>query len=126
MIRLYGVIALIMVILGLGLGCKYYYDSTQAKIELLTADNATLSIIVERQEETITEINSLIKLREEASAEIQGQLQESEVMLNTLRLKLTDHNLTKIAIKKPNLLEDIINNATNKLFDTITADTTIP
>ncbi|MBT6472524.1 MAG: hypothetical protein HOK52_14835 [Candidatus Marinimicrobia bacterium] len=124
MIRLYGAIALVMVILGLGLGCKYYYDSTQATIELLTADNATLSVAVEIQEATIAEINSSIELREEASAEIQDRLQESEVMLDTLRLKLTNHNLTKIAIKKPNLLEDRINSATKELFKNITADTT--
>ena len=124
MIKLYGAIALVMVILGLGLGCKYYYDSTQAKIEQLTSDNATLSVAVERQEATIKEINSSIELREEVTAELQDKLQQSEVMLDTLRTKFTNHDLTKIAIKKPKLLEDRINNATIELFKNITADTT--
>ena len=124
MIRLYGAIALVMVILGLGLGCKYYYDSTQAKIEQLTSDNATLSVAVERQEATIKEINSSIKLSEELTTALSDELQQSEVMLDNLRTKFTNHDLTKIAIKKPKLLEDRINNATIELFKNITADTT--
>ena len=52
MYRIYIMLAVVAFISAAGLGTKYYYDTTQAKIETLTKENSILSGVVTTQNVT--------------------------------------------------------------------------
>ena len=57
---------------------------------------------------------------------MQGKLDEAERYGDELRKKLHKHDLTRLSIKKPGLIEKRINDGTNKLFDSIESITAHP
>ena len=54
MARIYILIFVIGIIGVIGYGAKYYYDTTQNRIAVLTKNNATLKAAVETSEKSIT------------------------------------------------------------------------
>ena len=74
-------------------------------------------------------INSLQQSQEqfaELNKDLQIKLNEAESYGDNLRKKLHKHNLTRLSIKKPGLIEKRINDGTNKLFDSIESITAHP
>ena len=64
-------------------------------------------------------INTLIADREkfdELNKELQSDLDKANSYKNTLIDKLRKHDLAKLSMKKPGLVEKKINNGTKKLF----------
>ena len=100
-----------------------YVSNMQEQIITLTANNKLLENTVETQRETIRRTESARKQFEETNRQLTIGLQEAEAGLDELRQKLTDHDLTKLTIAKPGLIENRINDATQKLFDQLRADT---
>ena len=101
---------------GVVYGGFYYYKDTQSRIQTLTENNAKIMAAKAAQDNTI---NTLIADREkfdELNKELQTKLDKANDYKNTLIDKLRKHDLAKLSMKKPGLVEKRINNGTKKLF----------
>ena len=101
---------------GVVYGGYYYYKDTQSRIQTLTENNAKIMAAKAAQDNTI---NTLIADREkfdELNKELQSDLDKANSYKNTLIDKLRKHDLAKLSMKKPGLVEKKINNGTKKLF----------
>ena len=101
---------------GVVYGGYYYYKDTRSRIQTLTENNSKLEVATQAQEQTI---NTLIEDREkfeELNKELQTKLDKANQYRDTLIDKLRKHDLAKLSLKKPGLVEKKINNGTKKLF----------
>jgi len=116
MLKLYILIAVVGLVGGVVYGGYYYYKDTQSRIQTLTENNAKVMAAKEAQDNTI---NALIEDREkfdELNKVLQTKLDKANDYKNTLIDKLRKHDLAKLSMKKPGLVEKRINNGTKKLF----------
>ena len=116
MIKVYFLIIVLGLVGGVVYGGYYYYKDTQARIQTLTENSAKLEQATQQQETTI---NALIEDREKydkLNKELQTKLDAANQYKNVLIEKLRKHDLAKLSLKKPGLVEKRINNGTNKLF----------
>ena len=116
MLKLYILIAVVGLVGGVVYGGYYYYKDTQSRIQTLTENNAKIMAAKAAQDNTI---NTLIADREkfdELNKELQTKLDKANDYKNTLIDKLRKHDLAKLSMKKPGLVEKRINNGTKKLF----------
>ena len=116
MLKVYILIVVIGLVGGVCYGGYYYYKDTQERIQTLTENNAKVMAAKEAQDNTI---NALIEDREKfetLNKELQIKLDTAHDYRNTLIDKLRKHDLAKLSMKKPGLVEKKINNGTKKLF----------
>ena len=116
MLKIYILIAVVGLVGGVVFGGYYYYKDTQSRIQTLTENNAKVMAAKEAQDNTI---QALIEDREkfdELNKELQTKLDKANDYKNTLIDKLRKHDLAKLSMKKPGLVEKRINNGTKKLF----------
>jgi hypothetical protein len=113
-------IYLLIIVLGLVggsvYGAYYYYKDSQERIRILTENTAKLEVAKEIQDNTI---NAMIEDREKFTSlnkELQANLDKANVYKDVLIGKLRKHNLAKLSLRKPGLVEKKINNGTKKLF----------
>ena len=117
MIRIYIMIVIIGMLGGAAYAAKYYYDTTQATIATLRENNAKLETANQINQETIAQQQAdAIKIAE-LNSQLTSDLQRAEQYGDELRSTLNKHNLTHLANKKPGLIEQRMQNATNKLWD---------
>lgn len=98
----------------------YYYNSTQKKIQTLTVENTQLHTAVDRNEQTINTLTSDIETIRQERNILDQQFRLAQQQVQILQQKLSDHDLEFLAMQKPNLVENIINNATddvNRCFE---------
>jgi len=109
-------IVVVGLVSGVVYGGYYYYKDTQSRIQTLTENNAKIMAAKAAQDNTI---NTLIEDREkfdELNKELQTKLEKANDYKNTLIDKLRKHDLAKLSMKKPGLVEKKINRGTEKLF----------
>lgn len=125
MLRLYLLIFVIGIVGGAGYGAYAYYTSTQETIQQLTENNAQLEVAVKTSEESIQQMERAVELQAQLASELSKKLQESEAYKDSLIGKLQKHDLARLSLKKPGLIEKRINEATKKVFDEIESDTAL-
>jgi len=127
MFKLYGILLIIGIVGAIGFGAKYYYDTTQNKIAVLQDSNAKLELVAETNQNTINQLQEDNAKMNQLSSELQKDLAEATKYKDELINKLQKHNLTRLSLKKPGLIEKRINNGTKKLFESfesLTGNTT--
>ena len=106
----------IILLFGSVLGGGYfYYQDSQATIATLRDNNATLSMVAEPNQATITQLQ---KDAEEAMVrmeELAVRAKEAERYQDELISKFRRHNLTALALQKPGMIEKRVNDAVVKL-----------
>ena len=117
MFKLYGILLIIGIVGAIGFGAKYYYDTTQNKIAVLQDSNAKLEIVAETNQNTINQLQEDNAKMNQLSSELQNDLAEATKYKDELINKLQKHDLTRLSLKKPGLIEKRINNGTKKLFE---------
>ncbi len=119
-------LALIMgaVMITMSLAFSWYYKDTQERMGVLRENAAKLEVAVRANEEALAATQADAARNAALNLELQTKLQVSEKYGDELRATLQKHNLTMLAIKKPGLIEQRMNDATKKLFDDIITDTT--
>ena len=100
-------------------GGYFYYTDTQNTIRQLEANNATLKIAVEDNQRTIDTMRENAEKTAELTAKLEADLEKSEARRNKLIEVFGNHDLTRLALKKPGLIEKRVNNGTKKAFDGI-------
>mgnify|MGYP003119714062 FL=1 len=119
MLKIYILIAVIGLVGGVVYGGYYYYKDTQSRIQTLTENSAKLEAVTKEQDNTI---NVLVKDQqkfEELNIELQSKLDKANEYKDVLIGKLRKHDLAKLSMQKPGLIEKRINNGTNKLFKSL-------
>ena len=117
MIKVYILLIVLGLIGGVGYGAYYYYKDTQARIAILTENSAKLEQATNTQKQTIdTLVEDAAKYRE-LNKELNIKLDAAHDYKNTLIDKLRKHDLAKLSLKKPGLVEKKINRGTKKLFE---------
>jgi len=119
MLKIYILIAVIGLVGGVVYGGIYYYKDTQSRIQILTENSAKLEMVAEEQTNTI---DVLIQDREkfqQLNNELQTNLNKANNYKDVLIGKLRKHDLLKLSLQKPGLVEKKINNGTQKLFDSL-------
>ena len=119
-------LALIMgaVMITMSLAFSWYYKDTQERMGVLRENAAKLEVAVRANEEALAATQADAARNAALNLELQTKLQVSEKYGDELRATLQKHNLTMLALKKPGLIEQRMNDATKKLFDDIITDTT--
>lgn len=116
MIKFYITLCIIVIIGGAFYGAKYYYDSTQAELQRLAAEKEILDSALERQTASFQEIQLQMNKQIELNGELQVNLEKANTGLSELRSIFTRHDLTRLALARPGLIEARINNGTFEVF----------
>ena len=116
MIKIYILIVVVGLVGGVVYGGYYYYKDTQSRIQTLTENNAKLETAKAIQDETIDTLIADREKFDKLNKELQVKLEKANDYKNTLINKLRKHDLAKLSLKKPGLVEKKINNGTKKLF----------
>ena len=126
MLKIYMLLFVLGIIGGVGYGAYYYYKDTQARIAILTENGAKLEIAATTQKNTIDTLLADAKKYAELNSELQKKLEKANDYKNTLISKLRKHNLAKLSMQKPGLVEKKINNGTKKLLESFESITAVP
>ena len=94
-----------------------YYNDTQERIAILNANNAKLETAVQISESSIATLQADAIRNAELNVQLQQELQRAEQYGDELRATLQKHNLTSLAQRKPGLIENRMQNATDNLWD---------
>ena len=113
------ILLVLMLFSSIAGGGYFYYTDTQARISQLQENNAQLKVAVETNEATIDSMNQQALISAELSQELSEKLQVSEASRNRLIEVFGKHDLTRLALRKPGLIESRVNNGTKKAFDGI-------
>ena len=126
MIKIYFLIVVLGLVGGVVYGGWYYYKDTQARIAILTENSAKLEQATNTQKQTIdTLVEDAEKFRE-LNKDLNIKLEAANEYKNKLIGKLRKHDLAKLSMQKPGLVEKKINNGTKKLFESLEKLTSIP
>ena len=117
MIKIYALLFILVILGGAGYGAYYYYKDTQARIAILTENSAKLEQAASAQKQTIETLIADAAKFQELNKELNIKLNKANDYKDTLIDKLRKHNLAKLSLKKPGLVEKKINSGTKKLFE---------
>ena len=93
-----------------------YYRDTQKRISTLQQNNAKLEVAVQSKETALNEMTDNFEKQTRLNKELSGKLEDAEKDQDDLRSKLQKHDLTRLSIGKPGMMEKRINDDTKKLF----------
>ena len=107
-----------------GVSFKVYYDRTEAEKDALQAELHTSINNQQVLENTIRDQNNRIAQAIEAQKQQQEQIQglqekirEAAEEVSSLRQKFARHDLNNLSLRKPGLIEKIVNKATKEVGD---------
>jgi chromosome segregation ATPase len=117
MIKIYALLIILGLLGGVGYGAYYYYKDSQARIAILTENSAKLEQATNTQKQTINTLVEDAEKYRELNKELNTKLEAANEYKNKLIGKLRKHNLAKLSLQKPGLVEKKINRGTKKLFE---------
>jgi len=125
MLKIYILVVVLGLVGGVVYGGFYYYKDTQARIAILTENSAKLEQATNTQKQTIDTLVEDAEKYRELNKELNTKLEAANEYKNKLIGKLRKHNLAKLSMQKPGLVEKKINNGTKKLFESLEKLTSI-
>ena len=109
---------LIGILLILGIGCWWLYSENQT----LTMNNMQLEVAIKQQEEAIAVIKESYEKQGKALNQLSSKNAQIEAEMNGYLDIFRRHNLNKLAIAKPGMIEKQANEATSSVFRSIEND----
>ena len=106
------------IILVMGIGSYFLYNQYEA----VKAENVALTFAVEEQKKTIEVIKENFERQGKALNNLTARNAEIEGEMTRYLDIFKRHNLNKLAIAKPGLIEKRVNDGTKKVFETIEED----
>jgi len=106
------------IILVMGIGSYFLYN----QYESVKAENVALTFAVEEQKKTIEVIKENFERQGKALNNLTARNAEIEGEMTRYLDIFKRHNLNKLAIAKPGLIEKRVNDGTTKIFITIEND----
>ena len=123
MFKIYAILAIVGIVATVGTGAFVYVSSLQERVATLQANNAKLECAVRTQQETIKRATEDAKHFQQLNTQLSADLKIAEAGVDQLRSTLANHDLTRLTLAKPGLIQTRINNATNELFKQLNTDT---
>jgi hypothetical protein len=117
MLKVYMLIVVFGLVGGAVYGGYYYYKDTQARIQVLTENNSKLELAAKTQTQTIDTLVQDAQKYASLNNELQSRLDSANDYKNELIGKLRKHDLARLSLQKPGLVEEKINNGTKRLFE---------
>ena len=108
----------IAIILVLGLGCWWLYSQNQT----FTFNNMQLDVAITQQEEAMDAMRESYEKQGESLNKMMSRNAQIEAEKARYMDIFKRHDLNKLAIAKPGLLETKVNRGTKNVFDTIEND----
>ena len=108
----------IAIIAILGIACWWLYSENQT----LTMNNMQLEVAIKQQEEAIATIKESYEKQGQALNQLASKNAQIEAEMNGYLDIFRRHNLNKLAIAKPGLIEKDANDATSAVFRSIEND----
>ena len=116
-------IAMVMTVLATA-GMGYLYvQKLQSDLQTARDNVAKMEVAVQISEDSIATLQADVIRNAELNATLQSELQRAEAYGDELRATLNKHNLTYLALQKPGLIENRMQNATDTLWDDLGAIT---
>jgi multidrug resistance efflux pump len=110
-------IAMVMTVIATA-GMGYLYvQKLQSDLETAQANVAKMEVAVQISEASIATLQQDAVRSAELNANLQRDLQTAERYGDELRATLQKHNLTALAQRKPGLIENRMQDATNSLWN---------
>jgi len=110
-------IAMVMTVLATaGMGYMYV-KRLQSNLEIAQANVAKMEVAIQVSEASIATLQADAVRNAELTATLQRDLQTAERYGDELRATLQKHNLTALAQRKPGLIENRMQDATNSLWN---------
>ena len=110
-----GIIGILATIIG---GAAYtYFTYTQNKIQELSAQVSAYEINIRQCEGTLENVRSDKERIERETTALQTRIDQAEIYQNDLIRKLQRHDLTRLTLEKPGLIETRVNNGTKEIFE---------
>ena len=115
-------ISLFLFLSGLGAGAYFYYQDTQNRMLTMASDISTLKIVTDQQDDTINKLvldTETMKVISEKIDEAQKISQKVvDDLANTFRKMTLDgpRDIGNLAQARPESIERIVNNGTDKVF----------
>ena len=125
MLKIYILVVVLGLVGGVVYGGWYYYKDTQARIAILTENSAKLEQATNTQKQTIDTLVEDAEKYRELNKDLNIKLEAANEYKNKLIGKLRKHDLAKLSMQKPGLVEKKINNGTKKLFESLEKLTSI-
>jgi hypothetical protein len=110
-------IAIVLTLLALGGTGFMWIKNLQRDLEIARENVAKMEVAVQISEASIKTMQADIVRQAELNKTLQADLQKAEQYGDELRATLQKHNLTALAQRKPGLIEDRMQDATNKLWN---------
>ena len=110
-------IAIVLTLLALGGTGLMWIKNLQRDLEIARENVAKMEVAVQISEASIKTMQADIVRQAELNKTLQADLQKAEQYGDELRATLQKHNLTALAQRKPGLIEDRMQDATNKLWN---------
>ena len=117
MLKVYIGIIVFGLVGGAVYGGYYYYKDTQARIQVLTENNSKLEVAAQTQNQTIDTLVQDAQKYASLNNELQSRLDSANDYKNELIGKLRKHDLARLSLQQPGLVEEKINNGTKRLFE---------
>tara|TARA_Y100001973_G_C5195876_1_gene334199 strand:- start:298 stop:693 length:396 start_codon:yes stop_codon:yes gene_type:complete len=105
-------------VLVLGIACYWLYNSNQA----LTANNIALEGAIAQQEEAMKVMKESYEKQGKALNQLSSRNAQIEQEMNQYMDIFRRHNLNKLAIAKPGMIEKRANEQTKAVFESIEND----
>ena len=103
-------------VLIMGIGFATYYFLTARTIRILTENNAELTMVAATNQATIDQLQNDSVRFEQLNRELAQNLQIAEEYSNRLSQTLREHDLTRLTLQRPGLIETRVNDATAQVF----------
>jgi len=100
-------------------GAYTYFTYTQKKIQELTRQVTTYEINIRECENALTNLRADKQRIEKETAVLQERVDRAEDYQQQLIRTLQRHDLTRLTLEKPGLIETRVNDATKKVFEDI-------
>lgn len=106
------------ILLILGIACWWLYSENQ----VLSMNNMQLEVAIKQQEEAITAIKESYEKQGKALNQLSSRNAQIEAEMNGYLDIFRRHNLNKLAIAKPGMIETRANEQTQSVFEAIEND----
>jgi hypothetical protein len=110
-------IAIVLVVIGIAGTGYLWIQKLQSDLETARANVAKMEVAVQTAEASVATLRAENVRIGELNGKLQSDLQKAEQYGDELRATLQRHNLTHLATKKPGLIEQRMQGATDQLWD---------
>ena len=122
-VRIYGLLIVLALLVGVGYGAYFYYNDTQQRIGILRTNNANLESSNKSLEVKITAMENNIKKQIELTNDLNKDLEEAKKANTVIKDLLAQTDLVKNSLADPKASEARINDKVDSFFNSIESAT---